>query len=243
MRTSNAATGPRSRVEVSDTGIGHRARTPAEDLRRVRAGRSRDATRTSGGLGLGLAIARALVDAHGGTIEAQSRGPGRGETFIVELPTAAAIESSRAPLTKVSPAARGEKASNVANGDRLPILVVEDHVDSGGCSSAARLRRLRPQVAENVGDAIHTGRQKRFGLLLSDLALPDGTGIDVLRALREGGPNVDIPAIALTGHGMPDDIGNTEAAGFCDHLTKPIDMERLQAAIIRATGHNGRDSL
>jgi CheY-like chemotaxis protein len=100
-----------------------------------------------------------------------------------------------------------------------------------------------PQVAENVGDAIRTGRQQRFGLLLSDLALPDGTGIDVLRALRLSGPNVDIPAIALTGHGMPDDIGNTEAAGFCDHLTKPIDMDRLQAAITRATGHNGRNSL
>jgi signal transduction histidine kinase/CheY-like chemotaxis protein len=243
IRSCNPAPG-RIRIEVSDSGVGLEPGMLPKIFDAFEQGEAAR-SRASGGLGLGLAIARGLVVAHGGTIDAQSRGPGRGATFIVELPTAAVTEkASPAPLVKVSPPARAERERAHVNGGKLAILVVEDHVDS-----ARMLERLlvlagyAPHVAENVGDAIRTGREQRFGLLLSDLALPDGTGIDVLRAIRAGGPNADIPAIALTGHGMPDDIGNTESAGFCDHLTKPIDMDRLQAAITRATGHNGRNLL
>jgi signal transduction histidine kinase/ActR/RegA family two-component response regulator len=247
VRTSTPAPG-RIRVEVSDSGIGLQPEEIAkifDAFEQGAAARSRE----SGGLGLGLAIARGLVVAHGGTVEAQSRGPGRGATFVIELPTAPVTDKpSSPPLVKVSPNARAgaPRGADEADGTdgKLPILVVEDHVDS-----ARMLERLlvsagyAPRVAENVVDAIRTGREQRFGLLLSDLALPDGSGIDVLRALRERGPNVDIPAIALSGHGMPDDIGSTEAAGFCEHLTKPIDMDRLQAAISRATGHIRRKTL
>jgi signal transduction histidine kinase/CheY-like chemotaxis protein len=243
VRTSNPQPG-RIRTEVSDSGVGLEPGMLAKIFDAFEQGKAAG-SRASGGLGLGLAIARGLIVAHGGTIDVKSRGPGRGATFIVELPTAPVTERSPTPREMIlSSAARAEREFANGNGGRLPILVVEDHVDS-----ARMLERLlvsagyAPQVADNVGDAIRTGRQQRFGLLLSDLALPDGTGIDVLRALRASGPNVDIPAIALTGHGMPDDIGNTEAAGFCDHLTKPIDMDRLQAAISRATGHNDRNSL
>jgi signal transduction histidine kinase/CheY-like chemotaxis protein len=248
IRTINPQPG-RIRVEVSDSGVGLEPGMLPKIFDAFEQGEAAR-SKASGGLGLGLAIARGLVIAHGGTIDAQSRGPGRGATFIVELPTAPVTQKSTTPMTKVSPAVRTEKEPAGANGagggadGKMPILVVEDHADS-----ARMLERLlvlagyAPKVAGNAGDAIRTGQQQRFGLLLSDLALPDGSGIDVLRALRKGGPNVDIPAIALTGHGMPDDIGSTEAAGFCDHLTKPIDMDRLQAAITRATGHNGRNLL
>src|SRR5439155_4260369 len=120
---------------------------------------------------------RGLVLAHGGTIEAQSRGPGRGATFIVDLPTAA-VAATAPQVATISPPSIPEKLSPRFNSGKLPILVVEDHVDS-----ARMLERLlrsagyAPQVAENVVDAIRTGRQQRFGLLLSDITLPDGTGL------------------------------------------------------------------
>jgi CheY-like chemotaxis protein len=84
------------------------------------------------------------------------------------------------------------------------------------------------------------GTHNRFDVLLTDLSLPDGTGIDVLHALRASRDNADIPAIALTGRGMPEDLMHTQAAGFCLHLTKPVDLDQLDAAIRRAVAEKSR---
>jgi CheY-like chemotaxis protein len=91
-----------------------------------------------------------------------------------------------------------------------------------------------------VAAATLAGREARFDLSLIDLMLPDGSGIDVLRALRQTEANASIPAIALTGHGMPEDLMKTEAAGFRFHLTKPVDAQQLQAAIRRAVVTDSR---
>jgi CheY-like chemotaxis protein len=119
------------------------------------------------------------------------------------------------------------------------VLLVEDHVDSARL--LARLLRYDgydAEVAETAADAIRAGNERRFDVLLTDLSLPDGTGVDVLRALRASRTNPAMPAIAITGHGMPEDRTRTRHEGFCCHLTKPVDLEQLQAALQRALDRN-----
>ena len=235
----------RLRVAISDSGIG----ISAELLPRIfdafeqgEAARSR----ASGGLGLGLAIARGLVRAHDGTLEVSSGGIEQGATFVVDLPTATPDEPVARPQDSRNTAA-GADDPPAGNGDQpsreaapLRILLVEDHPDSA--LVLARLLRAggyAPEVAESVAAAAEAGQARRFDLLLSDFTLPDGTGLDVLRALRASRHNADIPAIALSGHGMPEDITRTEAAGFRMHLTKPVDLQQLRAAIVSVMDRNG----
>jgi PAS domain S-box-containing protein len=238
VRSSNPGVG-RLRVEVEDSGIGIDPMLLPRIFEAFEQGEAAR-SRASGGLGLGLAITHGLVTAHGGAIDVSSPGVGRGATFVVELPTAVRPEPK---LQEASPSSQeSESAASDGNG-RLRILIVEDHPDS-----ARLLERLlravgfATQIAETVSDATRIGTEREFDVLLTDLSLPDGTGIDVLRALRKTQTNGNIPAIALTGHGMPEDLRSTEAAGFVSHLTKPVDLDLLRAAIGRAVnqGGNGR---
>ena len=240
VRSSNPVAG-RLRVEVEDTGIGIDPLLLPKIFDAFEQGEAAR-SRASGGLGLGLAITRGLVTAHSGTIDVSSAGVGRGATFVVEFPTAVTADAvfSQPPPSGGPPSHEHPPQASPSDSGRLRILVVEDHPDS------ARLleRLLRgagyvPEVAETVASASRAGAERNFDLLLTDLALPDGTGIDVLRAFRRTTVNADIPAIALTGHGMPDDLINTESAGFCFHLTKPVDLQQLQAAIQRAVERDG----
>ena len=109
------------------------------------------------------------------------------------------------------------------------ILVVEDHDDTLR-SMRMLLRRLGYEVlsAENMTDALRIAEQQHFDILLSDIGLPDGTGLELLRRLRA---KRNIKALALSGFGMDEDIERSQQAGFADHLTKPVSIDRLQAAI------------
>jgi CheY-like chemotaxis protein len=213
-------------VSVTDSGIG----IDPEFLPRIfdafeQGERSR--TRTFGGLGLGLAISRALVELHGGSLRAESAGLGHGARFTLSLQTAAA---PAAPLA-VAPSAG--QPSEVP--DALRILLVEDHADT-----ARQLSRLLTRSGHRVVTA-HSIAEARaclvreegsFDVLLSDLGLPDGSGHELMREFRG---TVPVHAIALSGYGMDTDIAESLAAGFDAHLTKPVDWDELKATLERLT--------
>ena len=208
-------------MRVHDTGIG----IPPEVLPRIfNAFEQGDAnvTRQFGGLGLGLAICKALVDLHSGTIRAESAGPGQGSTFIIELPGAAP-----AALAKPADAVSAEHKRT----RQLRLLLVEDHADT-----ARALSYLLGQAgytvftASDVEGAAAAAEREPYDLLISDLGLPDGTGHDVLRRVRA---HRIVPAIAMSGYGMDEDVRRSREAGFSEHLVKPIDVSQLITAIRR----------
>ncbi len=209
-------------IEVSDTGIG----IEPEKLSRIfdafeQADRS--ITRRFGGLGLGLAISRALILAHGGTLEAFSRGKNKGTTFTIRLP----ITHRPAPAAHDAPASHDGIARN-----HLRILLVED-LDDARRGMAMILEKCGHTVrtAASVKEAFEVASGYEFDLLISDIGLPDGEGYTICQQLKK---DRQFFAIALTGLGMEEDILHAREAGFDEHLTKPVHFARLEAMIARA---------
>lgn len=173
-----------------------------------------------GGLGLGLAICKRVVDLHAGTITAQSAGKGQGAIFTVTL-KAMATSMLEGPVLFLE--------SEPPRIKHVQILFVEDHEDTA---------RVLGRILRNAGfDVSHAGTVaeartlaagKRFDLLISDLGLPDGSGLELMKALRDA---QGLKGIALSGFGTEEDLAASAAAGFAAHLTKPVDWERLRAEI------------
>ncbi|HWB52860.1 MAG TPA: CHASE3 domain-containing protein [Tepidisphaeraceae bacterium] len=228
VQTSNVAD-DRFQLEIADSGIGMSTETLHSLFQPFNQGFAADSIRY-GGLGLGLAIAKSLVEEHGGTISARSAGAGKGSTFIIALPTVDAPSDLATAPTTGQP-----KLSQRA----LRILLVEDHIDT-----ATAMNRLllsfghQVRLADSVGSALALARDNPFDLLISDLGLPDGSGIDLLKELML---SQRLPAVALTGYGMEDDINRCLNAGFALHLTKPVDIQKLRTAIEQIA--NGANSL
>ena len=219
-------------IEVADTGAGMPADTLARVFRPFEQG-SRDSTRRHAGLGLGLSISRALVEAHGGTIMASSDGPGQGSRFVVRLPCAPAASTHDGPAPATGSVRGGMVAAADAGTATLRVLVVEDHEDTA--EMMQRLLSMRGHevtVAATVAGAIDALRSAEFDVLVSDVGLPDGTGMDVVRHAREA-LRLRVPAIAITGYGLPDDVERARSAGFDVHLTKPINLLQLDDAVAR----------
>ena len=205
-------------IEVEDTGIGIAQEQIGKLFRAFEQG-SHNMTRQFGGLGLGLAVTKALTEAHGGTVSARSPGAHCGATFTIVLPTAMPRPEAAAPARQAGPQQAGV----------LSVLLIEDHEDTAEVMSQL-IRGLGHEVAVagSVADALaYTGRT-RFDLVLSDVGLPDGTGVDFIHAFRKAS---DAPAIALTGFGTDDDVRRCLDAGFTAHLTKPVNFEQLERLI------------
>ena len=221
VRTANGEEG-RLRIEVQDTGIGI---SPAALPKIFNAFEQADRsiTRRFGGLGLGLAICRALVQLHGGQITASSPGPNRGSTFRIDLPV---TTPAAKPTQSKRPETSGEQHESIS------ILLVEDHVDTARLlQRLLRRRGYDVHMVCSIADALAAAEAGQFHLLISDIGLPDGTGMELLQKLRERRP---IPGIALSGFGMEEDMERSRAAGFSEHLTKPVNLAQLEAAIERA---------
>ncbi|HXE55471.1 MAG TPA: response regulator [Tepidisphaeraceae bacterium] len=209
-------------VEVRDMGIGIKPEALPKIFNAFEQA-DRSITRRFGGLGLGLAICKAIVELHGGRIRADSTGVGHGATFRVELPVTASAPENQAAPSLNSPAARA------TNG--LSILLVEDHADTArAMGRLLRRRGYSVHAATTMTDALAAARGRAFDLIISDIGLPDGSGLELMRQLLAERP---IKGIALTGFGMEEDVERSRAAGFSEHLTKPIDMSQLQAALDR----------
>lgn len=211
-------------VEVSDSGIG----IEPESLSRIFTAfeqADRSTARQFGGLGLGLAISKTIVEMHDGTISAYSDGPGKGATFRVRLPLTTPAAKSEAPLAAV-PRQRAVRP--------LRILMVEDHgVTAKMMQMVLTGEGHMVEMAGDVATGLELAGQQTFDLLLSDLGLPDGSGHDLMRQLRARGHQ--FPGIALSGYGQEDDIQRSREAGFSVHLTKPASREAVVEAVAAAT--------
>jgi len=225
-------------VEIEDTGIGISPENMPRIFNAFEQG-ERARSRVFGGLGLGLAISRAIVDLHGGRIQAESEGKDRGTKLIIHLPT-----------VHPAPERRGMTAGPTSTESIIPavrplrILLVEDHRDT-----AEQLIRLLKRAGHEVvwAASVQEAREQMasaqvnqrgaFNILISDLGLPDGSGHDLMRDLASVH---SIPGIALSGYGMKDDIDDSIAAGFSRHITKPVDWQELKSAIQKAVEEAGK---
>jgi PAS domain S-box-containing protein len=205
-------------ISVEDTGIGIEPEQIGKLFNAFEQG-NQNMTRQFGGLGLGLAITKALTDVHGGTVIAQSPGAHCGATFTITLPTAAAPDIVQ-PV--VAPA-------QVHPEGLLTILLIEDHEDTAEVM-AQLIRSLGHDVTVvgRVDDALAATQLQTFDLIVSDVGLPDGTGLDFIKAFRE---HSDAPAVALTGFGTDEDVRRCLSAGFTSHLTKPVNFGQLESMI------------
>jgi signal transduction histidine kinase len=217
LRTSRTARDVR--ITVRDSGIGIEAPKLAKIFDAFEQGDTQ-ITRQFGGLGLGLAITKALVELHDGKIRAESAGTGQGSTFEIELP----VDEGEDPLEdSTAPVSRRHGS--------LRLLLVEDHPDTS--AMLARLLRnagYAVTVANTAGEALECSEREVFDLVVSDLGLPDISGYEFLQRLLA---RRAIPAIAMSGYGMEEDVRRSLEAGFREHLVKPVTMPSLEQAIRR----------
>lgn len=213
--------GERIEITVSDNGRGMTPPELACCFTRFAQGDHR-----LGGLGLGLAIAQAIVELHGGTITASSPGRDQGATLRLELPGAYLA----APGRELGPSP--SRAPFLRDGPR--VLLVEDHAPSRqAIERVLEKRGYRVTAAGSLATALDAARQGSFEILISDIGLPDGNGYALLEQLGTRAPDLKI---AMTGYGMEDDVRRAREAGFSAHLTKPVTITRLEEVLAQAPG-------
>ncbi|CAN5788217.1 hypothetical protein BH20VER1_BH20VER1_16370 [soil metagenome] len=217
----------RIEIRTSDTGIGIEPEKIGKIFNAFEQGQS-SITRRFGGLGLGLAISKAMVDAHGGTIQVASEGKDLGATFTVTLQTVAAPVAAEA-ASRPGVSAPAARAAQPTNGHGPHLLVVDDHPDTClGMKMMLERRGYRVTVAHSATQAVEKAAEEEFDLMISDIGLPDRSGFELMEELRA---TRSLRGIAVSGFGMENDISRARAAGFSKHLTKPVNIDRLQEAI------------
>ena len=213
IRTSNDD--GQLRVEVSDSGMG----IDADLLPKIFNAFEQGERTRLGGLGLGLAISKALVETHNGTLTAESPGRNQGATFTATFPVMQNHAAASAASVPALPAARKS----------MRVLLVEDHEDTNrSLTSLLRRRGYDVQAARTVQSALQLADHERFDVLVSDIGLPDGSGIELMKAINSKNP---IFGIALTGFGMEEDVRRSHDVGFRHHLIKPVDLDRLDSLL------------
>ena len=217
-------------ISVRDTGVG----IPPDMLSRVfdlfqQVDRSID--RSQGGLGIGLTLARRLVEMHGGSIEATSAGPGQGSEFVVRLPIVA-------PPGEDAKAASDDVAKSTPAG-AMRVLVVDDNVDAA--NSLARLLKLRAHnvwLAHDGPSALEAADRFQPDAVLLDLGLPRINGYEVARRLRQADPENKLLLIAVSGYGSESNRVQASEVGFNHYFVKPLEIDDLLRVLTR-TGGNG----
>ncbi|MGH7313914.1 MAG: ATP-binding protein [Candidatus Rokuibacteriota bacterium] len=226
-------------VSVRDTGQGIE---PAE-LSHIfnRAAFAHSSTQPQGGLGLGLAIVRHLVELHGGAVQAESPGPGQGAAFRVTLPVTDERPAGEADAAGI--AARAQASGRLSQLDDIRVLVVDDEADARDLMSAVLVQcGAKVTAAATVAQALGALEQAPFDVLVSDIAMPDVDGYELIRKVRaldaeRGGR---IPALALTAYARIEDRAATISAGYQQHAAKPIEPAELAAAVAKLAGRGER---
>ncbi|HBB88668.1 MAG TPA: hypothetical protein DC047_13745 [Blastocatellia bacterium] len=181
-------------------------------------------TRSYGGLGLGLSLVKSFVSVHGGTIEATSEGTGQGSTFTITLPREGMAGHASEKTAKPS--------KRTAAGDPVRILIVEDEPDTLEMLDASfRSRGFETIACGSAAEALACVGRQQFDILISDIAMPEVDGLQLIRDLRTRPGLATVPAIALTGYAAQTDAKAAISAGFDLHLSKPIDPSDLVAAV------------
>ena len=221
--------GGRAVLEVADTGVGIDQDT-LQRLFEPFAQADRSLVRSRGGLGLGLALVKGLVELHGGTASAHSDGPGKGARFTLELPL-----EERAAETP------GARPSEKVAGGGCRVLIVEDNVDAAeSLREILELTGHEVVVAHNGTDGIAKARGFKPDVLLCDISLPEMDGYQVARAFRADEALAGAFLVALTGHVAPEDRQRAAEAGFERVLAKPPDLQALEDLLARRAAKRGR---
>ena len=211
------AHGEQATIEVIDTGIGMEPGV-VEHMFEPFTQEERGLARTRGGLGLGLALAKGLIELHGGRIEAHSAGAGRGSEFVVTLPLAEpALQATSAPavIARTVPAARR-------------VLIVEDNLDAAQTlAEVLELEGHEVRMARDGNTGLAMAREEKPDVVFCDIGLPDLDGYGVARALRADESLRSIRLVAVTGYAQPEDKERAREAGFDAHLAKPSPIEEV----------------
>lgn len=222
VRTGND--GARVFVQVKDSGMGFNSEMGPKLFCAFEQG-GKQITRSFGGLGLGLAITRSIMESHGGTVRGDSPGPNLGAIFTLDLPVHEKADS------RAKPSVDHELSSLDANQSARPmrLLLVEDHNDTRFALELI-LKRSKHLVksASSARGALELAAQHPFDLVISDLGLPDLSGLEMMAQLRD---RFGLKGIAVSGYGMEEDVARSREAGFLHHLTKPISMDGLRKLI------------
>jgi PAS domain S-box-containing protein len=180
-------------------------------------------TRTYGGLGLGLSLVKSFVTVHGGTIEATSEGVGHGSTFIITLPREGMAGHASEKIAQ---------PSKRTAADPVCILIVEDEPDTLHMLDASfRTRGFGTIACGSAAEALDCAAREQFDIIISDIAMPEVDGLQLMRELRARPGLATVPAIALTGYASQTDAKAAISAGFDLHLSKPINPSDLMAAV------------
>jgi CheY-like chemotaxis protein/two-component sensor histidine kinase len=210
-------------VRVRDTGIGMSPEA-IDQLFLPFAQAESSVRRSRGGLGLGLALVKGLVELHGGNVSAHSEGLGKGSEFVVRLPVCdlSAASAARAGRGKSSP---------------KRVLIVEDDVDTAdSLRDVLTLGGHIVEVANNGPDGLEKARAFKPHMLFCDIGLPGMDGYGVASAVRADPSFASVVLVALTGYATPEDLARAKRAGFDDHLAKPIEIAVLDSALAACSG-------
>ena len=210
-------------IEIRDTGLGIDADVLPYVFDRFRQAETKSSTRTKGGLGLGLAIVRHLVEMHGGEVSADSTGIGRGTVFTVELPL----------LDREFTEDEAVSADADTSLQDLTLLVVEDESDAREMIALILEQRgAKVITAESVALALVAYERYQPDILISDISMPAKDGFDLIRQIRNSNtPKSALPAIALTAYASKIDCERALAAGFNLHLPKPVEVDSLITSV------------